>query len=221
MTESLFAALTACDVCGGWILLRAQVFVPVGVLRATFKASTKIHVFNQIPSVCSSRLFALGLWQTNWGEKRAVRACRGLFTTASVGLLDVWLSLEKRSLQRRRTSCLPQRHYSRACCPGTDLSPLSSPNKAPYLEGWIKIPSPQGGGLLWVLGGLRGLFSVLPEETAGDGAGQNIKEMRLRGCRDLSLKASPNKDLLSILQYFYIRKPQHKYTQFQETALQN
>lgn len=105
-----------------------------------------------------------GLNQSPWGLGRAV------------GCLVI--PGEKSGL--RRTSCLPQRYYSRACCPGTK-SPLSSPDKAPCLEGWIEIERQQGCGLLWVLWGLKGLFCILPEETAGDGADQSTKDWEAAG----------------------------------------
>lgn len=60
---------------GIWILLRAQVVVPVRALRATTcKAWTKTYETNQIPFACSSGLFSLVLWQTNWGKK----TCEGI-----------------------------------------------------------------------------------------------------------------------------------------------
>lgn len=147
-------------------------------------------------------------------KKRAVKACSRLFTTAAVGLLGVWLSLEKRPLLRR-TSCLLQRHYSRAELRHWVVS--SQQPKQSSLPG--RMDQDTKPRLLWVLWGLKGLFSILPDETAGDGADQSTKEMGLKGCRDLSLKAFPSKDLLSILQYFYIRTPLQKHIQIQETTL--
>lgn len=46
MTESLFTPLNTCDVCGVRILLRAQVVVPVRVLRTAFRNWTRTHEMN-------------------------------------------------------------------------------------------------------------------------------------------------------------------------------
>lgn len=137
MTESLFAALMT---RGVWILFRAQVVVPVRVLRVTCKCWTKTCELNQNSfSLLKQAFFALGLWQTNWGQK----SCEGMHRTvhnSSFKALECYPG--EKVLAEEEKDLLPDSHIAELVANATN--PLSSRIKAPYLEEWINISRPWG-----------------------------------------------------------------------------